>query len=352
MRIRDFSYSLPPELIAQRPLSARTDSRLMVLDGTADAPSDHAFGNLADHLRSGDLLILNDTRVIPARLFGRKDSGGAIEILVERLTAPNRAWAHIRASKGPRVGSVLWIGEEPVLEVAGRQDGLFLLQGRGARTLESLLTRHGHIPLPPYVRRADNALDRERYQTVYARNPGAVAAPTAGLHFDSAMLDVLVEKGVEVGFLTLHVGAGTFQPIRTDDITTHRLHAERVSVSADLVERIGGARKRGGRVIAVGTTVVRALETASTTGALRQFEGETRIFIYPGYRFRVVDALVTNFHLPESTLLMLVCAFGGYRAVMSAYQAAVARRYRFFSYGDAMFLTRARQPDLPPDSDP
>jgi len=324
----------------------------MVLDGTADAPSDRVFENLPDYIRPGDLLVLNDTRVIPARLIGRKETGGAIEILIERLTAPNRAWAHIRASKAPGEGSVLWVGEEPAMEVLDRREGLFLVEGRGPQPLESLLTRHGHVPLPPYIRRADTELDQERYQTVFARNPGAVAAPTAGLHFDSAMLARLAEKGVDIGFLTLHVGAGTFQPIRSDDLTTHRLHAERVSVSADLVERIGRARQQGGRVIAVGTTVVRALESASETGALGQFEGETRIFIYPGYRFRVVDALVTNFHLPESTLLMLVCAFGGYRAVMHAYRTAVARRYRFFSYGDAMFLTRAAQPDLPPDCDP
>ncbi len=345
----DFQYALPAELIAQRPLPSRRDSRLLVLGKTSGCLTDLGFEDFPDCLKPGDLLVFNDTRVIPARLFGRKQTGGAVEILIERVTAAERAWAHIRASKAPRIGAVLWVDDRPVLEVVARDQSLYELVACAGETLESLLSEHGHTPLPPYIQRSDEPADKERYQTVYARRAGAVAAPTAGLHFDPALLESLTGLGVEAAFLTLHVGAGTFQPIRSGDIASHHMHAERVSVDADLVQRVRDTRAHGGRVVAVGTTVVRALESAAAGGQLEEFEGETRLFIVPGYRFRVVDALLTNFHLPESTLLMLVCAFGGYDAVMQAYRHAVDGRYRFFSYGDAMFLNRAAFPDLPPD---
>ncbi len=349
MDASDFQYTLPDELIAQRPLASRRDSRLLVLGTTPGCLTDLGFVAFPDCLNPGDLLVFNDTRVIPARLFARKQTGGAVEILIERVIAPERAWAHIRASKAPRIGATLWVDDRPVLEVVGRDHGLYELRAGAGHTLESLLNEHGHTPLPPYIQRSDEPTDKARYQTVYARRAGAVAAPTAGLHFDSALLESLAGLGVETAFLTLHVGAGTFQPVRSGDIESHHMHAERVSVDADLVRRVHNTRAHGGRVVAVGTTVVRALESAAAGGQLDVFEGETRMFIVPGYQFQVVDALLTNFHLPESTLLMLVCAFGGYDAVMQAYRHAVSERYRFFSYGDAMFLNRAACPDLPPD---
>ena len=348
MHASDFQYTLPSELIAQRPLLSRRDSRLLVLGDSPKCFRDLGFEAFPACLNPGDLLVFNDTRVIPARLLGRKDTGGAVEVLIERVTSPVRAWAHIRASKAPRVGTVLWVDERPVLEVVGRDEGLYALRATTGYTLDTLLNEHGHTPLPPYIQRSDEASDQERYQTVYARRAGAVAAPTAGLHFDRDLLKSIEDRGVEAGFLTLHVGAGTFQPVRSGDIASHHMHAERLSVGAALVRQVADTRARGGRVIAVGTTVVRALECAASAGELEEYEGETRIFIVPGFRFRVVDALLTNFHLPESTLLMLICAFGGYDAVMQAYRHAVDCRYRFFSYGDAMFLNRVACPDLPP----
>jgi S-adenosylmethionine:tRNA ribosyltransferase-isomerase len=339
MRRKDFDYNLPAELIAQYPSDQRGASRLLRLDGATARLEDRMFADLPDLLEPGDLLVFNDTRVIPARLFGRKASGGRVEVLVERLLDAHNVLAHIRASKSPKPGSVLFLEEDVVAEVAGRRDDLFELRFAGSRPVLEILEAQGHVPLPPYIERADASQDRERYQTVFARRPGAVAAPTAGLHFDRAMLEQLARKGVDSAFVTLHVGAGTFQPVRVNQIEDHRMHAESVEVPAGVCEQIEQTRARGGRVIAVGTTVVRSLESASRSGRIQPFSGETDIFIYPGYRFFAVDALITNFHLPESTLLMLVCAFAGQDEVMAAYRHAVGQGYRFFSYGDAMYVT-------------
>jgi S-adenosylmethionine:tRNA ribosyltransferase-isomerase len=340
MQRSDFHFDLPPKLIAQRPLPERAASRLLVLDGASGRSRDRMFADLPTLLNPGDLLVFNDTRVLPARLFARKETGGQAEILVERLVAARRVTAHVRASKSPRPGGRLTLPGGEVLTVAGREDALFVLVSE-SEDIAVLLTRHGHTPLPPYIDRPDDAGDRERYQTVYGRREGAVAAPTAGLHFDAAMLERLRALGVELAQVTLHVGAGTFQPVREDDLDKHRMHAEWLEVTDEVCAQVAAARERGGRVVAVGTTTVRSLETAAASGELRPFRGDSRLFIKPGYRFRVIDAMLTNFHLPESTLLMLVCAFAGHGPVMAAYRHAVAERYRFFSYGDAMFLTRA-----------
>lgn len=339
MRRSDFFYDLPSELIAQHPASERGASRLLYLDH--GAIRDLYFRDLPSLLRPGDLLVFNDTRVIPARLFGEKPTGGKVEVLVERLLGERRLLAHVRASKAPKVGALLRLEGVIEAEVMGRNGDLFELRISGDEPLAALLERHGHMPLPPYIARADEAIDRERYQTVYARHAGAVAAPTAGLHFDEAMLRRLRTLGVQTAFVTLHVGAGTFQPVRVDEPREHRMHAEWLSVSGETCEAVRATRARGGRVIAIGTTVARSLESAAAEGELRAYEGETRLFIYPGYRFRVIDVLLTNFHLPESTLLMLVCAFAGHEEVMRAYRHAVEQKYRFFSYGDAMFITSA-----------
>lgn len=340
MQRSDFHFDLPPQLIAQRPLPERSASRLLVLDGASGRYRDRMFADLPTLLDPRDLLVFNDTRVLPARLFARKETGGQAEILVERLVDARRVIAHMRASKSPRPGGRLTLPGGEVLTVAGREDALFVLVSE-SEDIAVLLTRHGHTPLPPYIDRPDDASDRERYQTVYGRREGAVAAPTAGLHFDAAMLERLRALGVELAQVTLHVGAGTFQPVRENDLDKHRMHAEWLEVSDEVCTRVAAARERGGRVVAVGTTTVRSLETAAASGELRPFRGDSRLFIKPGYRFQVIDAMLTNFHLPESTLLMLVCAFAGYGPVMAAYRHAVAERYRFFSYGDAMFLTRA-----------
>ena len=340
MQRSDFHFDLPPQLIAQRPLPERSASRLLVLDGASGRYRDRMFADLPTLLDPRDLLVFNDTRVLPARLFARKETGGQAEILVERLVDARRVIAHMRASKSPRPGGRLTLPGGEVLTVAGREDALFVLVSE-SEDIAVLLTRHGHTPLPPYIDRSDDASDRERYQTVYGRREGAVAAPTAGLHFDAAMLERLRALGVELAQVTLHVGAGTFQPVRENDLDKHRMHAEWLEVSDEVCTRVAAARERGGRVVAVGTTTVRSLETAAASGELRPFRGDSRLFIKPGYRFQVIDAMLTNFHLPESTLLMLVCAFAGYGPVMAAYRHAVAERYRFFSYGDAMFLTRA-----------
>ncbi|TVQ87881.1 MAG: tRNA preQ1(34) S-adenosylmethionine ribosyltransferase-isomerase QueA [Chromatiaceae bacterium] len=344
MRRCDFHYDLPPELIAQHPLPERGASRLLVLDGPCGAISDRRFADLPDLLHPGDLLVFNDTRVLPARLFARKPTGGQVEILIERLLGPRTVSAQVRASKAPRPGTALVLAGGEHLLVTGRDDDLFLLRSVDA-DLADLLRRHGHMPLPPYIDRPDEAADLTRYQTVYAARDGAVAAPTAGLHFDAPMLARLQALGIASTQVTLHVGAGTFQPVRVEDLDRHQMHAEWLEVSARACAAIAAARARGGRVIAVGTTSVRSLESAALGAAddapgVRPYTGDTRLFIRPGWRFRVVDALLTNFHLPESTLLMLVSAFAGHAQVMAAYQHAVAARYRFFSYGDAMFLTR------------
>lgn len=339
MRRRDFYYTLPEALIAQRPLAARSASRLLCLDGVSGELRDRQFADIVGELDLGDLLILNDTCVIPARLFARKQTGGAVEVLIERLLDEHRVLAQIRASKSPKPGGQLELDDGLRAEVVGREGEFFDIRFLDPRPVLDILSTQGHVPLPPYIRRADENDDRVRYQTVYARHPGAIAAPTAGLHFDAELLRRLTDKGVELGYLTLHVGASTFQPVRVDDIAQHRMHAEYVEVSDAVCEAIARCKQRGGRVVAVGTTTVRALETAAAEGELKPFEGETRIFIIPGFAFRVVDALITNFHLPESTLLMLVSAFGGHKQVMAAYEHAVRQRYRFYSYGDAMFVT-------------
>ena len=339
MQRSDFHFDLPDELIAQYPLERRGDGRLLCLERNSGELVDRLFADLPDLLSPGDLLVFNDTKVIPARLYGRKETGGRVELLIERLLEPRRGLAHIRASKSPREGSRLVVGEEKVeLRVIGRQGDLFEVISP-TLDLMDLMNRCGHVPLPPYITRTDGELDLLRYQTVYAERPGAVAAPTAGLHFDDRMLGLLAARGINSARITLHVGAGTFQPVRADRLEEHVMHAEYIEVGEDVCERVKATREGGGRVVAVGTTSVRALESASASGRLIPFKGDTRLFITPGYGFRSIDALITNFHLPESTLLMLVAAFAGYRETMEAYRHAVARRYRFFSYGDAMFLT-------------
>ena len=339
----DFYYDLPLSQIARQPAAARTESRLLALDGATGACRDLRFTDLPALLRPDDLLVINDTRVLPARLLGAKETGGRVELLVERLLDDRRARVQLRASKSPAPGSRLNFDHGIAVTVLSKgDDGFYEVELAGEGTLPEILDRIGHMPLPPYIDRADEALDRERYQTVYARAPGAVAAPTAGLHFDDALLNRLRAQGVEIAAITLHVGAGTFQPVRADDVADHRLHRERVIVPASTAESVNRARAAGRRVVAVGTTVVRALESSVEGGRVVARDAETDIFIYPGYRFQVVDALLTNFHLPESTLLMLVCAFAGTDPVLAAYQHAVEQGYRFFSYGDAMFLIRAR----------
>ena len=330
----EFHYDLPAELIAQQPLSERTASRLLALEG--DSAEDRRFSDLPGLLRAGDLLILNDTRVIRARLRGRKLTGGQVEMLLERITGRRTATAQIRASRSPGDGTELRLANGTGARVLGRHGPLFRLEFNA--DIELLLDAHGEVPLPPYIRRSAAPEDRARYQTVYARDDGSIAAPTAGLHFDSRLLQALHERGVETAFLTLHVGIGTFAPVRTQRIEDHRLHSEWCRVTAASCERIRQTRRRGGRIVAVGTTAVRALESAAQGGELQPFEGETSLFIRPGFRFRVVDALITNFHLPESSLLMLVCAFAGRERMLAAYRHAVAQRYRFFSYGDAMLI--------------
>lgn len=337
MKKSSFHYELPKQLIAQQPPAQRRDSRLMVLDRQRGIYHSQ-FPELLNLIELQDLLVFNNTRVIPARLYGKKSTGGQVEILLERLLSDTEALAQVRASKSPKEASELVLDDGTTVRVMGRQDGFFQL--KSVEPWPDILERCGHMPLPPYIERADEKLDRERYQTVYASAPGAVAAPTAGLHFDQQMLDQLADKGVRKVEVTLHVAAGTFQPMREDQLEDHQMHAEWIRVSQEVVDAVTQTRERGGRVIAVGTTAVRCLETAAQSGTLEAYEGDTRIFIYPGYQFQVVDALLTNFHLPESTLMMLVSAFSGHQEIMQAYAEAVRQGYRFFSYGDAMFLTR------------
>ncbi len=339
MQRQDFHYRLPAELIAQRPLPERSASRLLCLDGASGALADRSFRDLPALLHPGDLLIFNDTRVIPARLFGRKASGGAVELLVERILDEHHALVQACASKPLRVGMRIRIADVTDASVNGHEGGFFRLEFADIM-LPEFLYQHGHVPLPPYVRHADTAEDQERYQTVYAHVPGAVAAPTAGLHFDIALLERLRQGGVNFAYVTLHVGAGTFQPVREENILEHRMHSEQVFVSQAVCAAVLETRGRGGRVVAVGTTAVRSLESAAAAGGgIQPFSGETKLFIYPGFRFQVVDAMLTNFHLPESTLLMLVAAFAGRERILAAYRHAVQQRYRFFSYGDAMYIT-------------
>ncbi len=339
MKVSDFSFDLPEHLIAQHPLPGRADSRLLTLDRASGALADRQFRELPDLLAPGDLMVFNDTRVIPARLVARKPSGGRVEVLLERLVDESTALAQLRVSRKPAVGTRLQTDAGRVLEVLGRDaDGFWRLTLGGPDSWLELLEAEGHMPLPPYIQRDDIPDDRTRYQTVFARTPGAVAAPTAGLHFDEAMMAALDARGVRRAFCTLHVGAGTFQPVRVENLEDHRMHAEQVGVGPELVEQVKAARSAGGRVIAVGTTAVRSLETAAAGGSLEPFTGESRLFIRPGYSFKVVDGLVTNFHLPRSTLLMLVSALAGRDRILAAYRHAVEREYRFFSYGDAMFI--------------
>jgi S-adenosylmethionine:tRNA ribosyltransferase-isomerase len=351
MKLSDFEYELPDGLIAHYPLDKRSDSRLLSLDRSSGAVTHHNFSDIVSMITDKDLLVFNDTRVLPARLLGqRADTGGFVEVLVERLLPGNEANAHVRASNARQPGLRLVLsspdGEHTLeAEVIGREKRLYHLRFFCDDALLDVLDKVGHMPLPTYINRDDETLDQSRYQTVYARNPGAVAAPTAGLHFDEALLSALRSKSVDMAFVTLHVGSGTFQPVRVENVQEHKMHSEWISVPPGVCAQVDACRKRGGRVIAVGTTSVRSLESAalkgrcgSATAALRPYEGETDIFIYPGYQFQVVDAMITNFHLPRSTLMMLISAFAGREHVMAAYQQAIDQRYRFFSYGDAMFI--------------
>jgi S-adenosylmethionine:tRNA ribosyltransferase-isomerase len=337
MRVADFDFDLPSELIAQFPPAVRGGSRLLHVEA-GGALHDRLFSQLPTLLRPDDLLVMNDTRVIKARLFGSKDSGGKVELLVERVTDEFEALAFIRASHAPKPGSRIHLSEDVIIDVLERQDDLTLL--RFPQPVLAVLDRLGRLPLPPYIEHTPTADDEARYQTVYANEPGAVAAPTAGLHFDAAMLDTLQAQGIRTARVTLHVGAGTFQPVRVDDIAEHTMHSERYTIPQATVDAIAETRARGGRVVAVGTTSLRALEAAAQRGALHAGSDETDIFITPGYRFQVLDALITNFHLPKSTLLMLVSAFAGTGSIRAAYAHAIAERYRFFSYGDAMLLEK------------
>lgn len=345
MRRQDFAYELPEELIAFEPTEQRTGSRLMRLEGNTGDIAHLQFADVIDQLQAGDVMVFNDTQVIPARVFGQKATGGKVEILVERIVDEHCVWAHIRASKSPKTDAMITLDNGVQVRVTGRTgaDNALFVVDFGEHHVLTTLQAVGHMPLPPYIERDDEPEDKERYQTVYGRRPGAVAAPTAGLHFDEALIADIKAKGVEVVYVTLHVGAGTFQPVRVDNIDEHVMHSEVIDVPASVCETINKAQQEGRRVVAVGTTSMRSLEAAaqySDGEQLTPYQGETDIFITPGYRFQIVDALVTNFHLSESTLLMLISAFAGYEQTMQAYQQAVAERYRFFSYGDAMFITR------------
>jgi S-adenosylmethionine:tRNA ribosyltransferase-isomerase len=338
MKKSDFHFDLPPELIAQAPLPERSASRLLHVPPPPGAFEDLGIRDLPSLLRAGDLLVFNDTRVLPARLHGQKDTGGRVEILLERVLGAHEVRAQVGASKSPKPAGRITLDDGTRLTVLRREGEFYDLRVDSDEPLERILLRAGRMPLPPYITRAADVGDESRYQTVFARHPGAVAAPTAGLHFDAPLLQQLEAMGVEFGHITLHVGAGTFQPMRAESVADHVMHREWLNVGAELCEKIAKARARGGRVVAVGTTVVRALETSLQDGVVKPFAGETQIFIFPGYRIRSVDLLLTNFHLPESTLLMLVSAFSGRERVLAAYAHAVAQRYRFFSYGDAMLL--------------
>jgi S-adenosylmethionine:tRNA ribosyltransferase-isomerase len=340
MRTQDFDFYLPDSLIAQHPASKRSASRLIYLNGRTGQLDDKFFVDLPDFLSRNDLLVFNDTRVIKARLFGYKTTGGKVEVLVERVLDANHVLAHIRASRAPKAGSKLKLAEAFEAEVIDRDDDLFHIKFIGDVTALDLLEQYGALPLPPYITHPAEAEDDERYQTIYAKNAGAVAAPTAGLHFDESMLNIIKAKGVNIAYITLHVGAGTFQPVRVDNITDHKMHSEIYHIPAETVAMIEATKSKGGKIIAVGTTSLRALESAARYGAIKHGQGETNIFITPGFKFKVVDKLLTNFHLPKSTLLMLVSAFAGFEHIMSAYNHAIKQQYRFFSYGDAMLIDR------------
>jgi len=342
MKRQDFFYELPEALIAKQPMPERTASRLMVLHGETGELQHKSFMDVLRLVEPGDLLVFNDTKVIPARVFGNKVSGGKLEVLVERVLNRFEVLAHIRSSKSPKPGSSIILEGGVMVDVVDRRGALFELRFPDESPAIEVLEEIGHMPLPPYIDRPDEDADKTRYQTVFGKHEGAVAAPTAGLHFDEELIEQLKKKGVQVAFVTLHVGAGTFQPVRVDDVKTHEMHSEVMELSAEVAEQVRATKKKGRRVIAIGTTSVRCLETAASVnedGEIAAYQGDTNIFIYPSYEYKVVDALVTNFHLPESTLMMLVSAFAGYRNTMAAYQEAIAEKYRFFSYGDAMFIT-------------
>ena len=344
MKLSDFSFSLPEELIAKYPTAERSASRLLQLNGNTGEVKHSMFKDMLELVETGDLLVFNNTKVIPARLLGQKESGGKVEVLIERLTGEKEALAHIRASKAPKAGTLLILENAVNIRVDGRQGALFELTFLTEQTALEALEQYGHMPLPPYIDRPDDSADRDRYQTVYSEKPGAVAAPTAGLHFDDEILAGLKAKGVNLAFVTLHVGAGTFQPVRVDNIEEHVMHAEYAEVPDDVVQQIIATKQAGKRVIAVGTTSVRSLESAARaadSALIEPFFADTDIFIYPGFTFKVVDAMFTNFHLPESTLMMLISAFAGRDNVMKAYAEAIQEQYRFFSYGDSMFIQRA-----------
>ncbi|MBC7787248.1 MAG: tRNA preQ1(34) S-adenosylmethionine ribosyltransferase-isomerase QueA [Methylophilaceae bacterium] len=340
MQTQDFDFDLPSALIAQYPTTKRSASRMLRLNGQSGKLQDSLFSELPDYLEAGDLMILNDTRVIKARLFGIKSSGGAIEVLIERVIDEHHALAQIRASCAPKAGNRIILSDAFEVEVLDREDDLFRLHFLNDTTVLDLLERHGALPLPPYIEHKANASDNERYQTVFSKNLGAVAAPTAGLHFDDPILDLLKQRGVNIAYLTLHVGAGTFQPVRVDDISQHKMHSELYSIPIETVELIKKTKLAGKKVTAIGTTALRALESAAQLGEIKAGNSETNIFITPGYQFRVVDRLFTNFHLPKSTLLMLVSAFAGFEHTKNAYQYAINQQYRFFSYGDAMLIEK------------
>ena len=342
MRVADFSFDLPDELIARFPKQDRTSSRLLSLDGPSGVVEHKVFSDLLELVNENDLLVFNNTRVIPARMFGQKASGGKVEVLVERVLDEHRVLAHVRASKSLKPGNEVILEGKAKATMVARHDTLFELEFEHSQNVLDILNDIGHMPLPPYIDRPDNEADRERYQTVYGEKPGAVAAPTAGLHFDDKLMTALKNKGVQMAFVTLHVGAGTFQPVRVATVDEHIMHSEYIEVPDDVVAAVANTKANGGRVIAIGTTSVRSLESAAKVhgGKLDTYLGDTDIFIYPGYQFNVVDAMITNFHLPESTLIMLVSAFAGQNNIMGAYNTAIEQQYRFFSYGDAMFLTR------------
>ncbi|ENM3805534.1 tRNA preQ1(34) S-adenosylmethionine ribosyltransferase-isomerase QueA [Vibrio cholerae] len=347
MQVSDFHFELPDELIARYPKAERTASRLLQLDGNSGQLVDGTFKDVLELVEPGDLLVFNNTRVIPARMFGRKASGGKLEVLVERMIDEHTILAHVRSSKPPKPGTELYLGENDEFHAVmqARHDTLFEIRFTAETVVLDILNQIGHMPLPPYIDRPDEETDKERYQTVYNQKPGAVAAPTAGLHFDQALLEQIQAKGVELAYVTLHVGAGTFQPVRVENIHDHHMHAEYVEVPQEVVDAIAATKARGGRVVAVGTTSVRSLESAAQDALqkgseLKPFFGDTEIFIFPGYQYQLVDCLITNFHLPESTLIMLVSAFAGYEHTMAAYEHAVKEQYRFFSYGDAMFIRK------------
>ncbi|WP_404391571.1 tRNA preQ1(34) S-adenosylmethionine ribosyltransferase-isomerase QueA [Pseudoalteromonas phenolica] len=342
MRVADFSFELPDELIARHPMADRTASRLLTLDGNTGELGHKVFKDLIDFLNPNDLMIFNNTKVIPARMYGQKSTGGKVEVLVERVVDEHRVLAHVRSSKSPKEGATLILEGKAEATMVARHGELFELEFKGEQTVLNILDEIGHMPLPPYIDRPDTDEDKARYQTVYNEKPGAVAAPTAGLHFDETLLEKIKAKGIETQFITLHVGAGTFQPVRVDSVDEHVMHSEYIEVSQEVVDAIKKTKANGGRVIAVGTTSVRSLESAAkaSEGELQPLYGDTDIFIYPGYEFQVVDAMVTNFHLPESTLIMLVSAFAGQDHILNAYNTAIEKQYRFFSYGDAMFITK------------